>query len=197
MTTNSYILRENIFLIGDVDSQIIGNKLPSKKQILKVLFFNMRRLNYSLRESALLVVKEVFIFWEKAGIPVQTLQKCTEKVEKMYNNWRSIQKRAGQKSNETKEMEFKRSIEMLFDIASSAEILQGIDERKINFLNNQRNPERIGFIGDTQPIYDEDLTFEEINFILEKRKQTKYEREQSTIGTRIHSLDKNMMLVIY
>lgn len=59
---------ETVFLIGDVDVQITGNKLPTKLQVLKVLFFHLRCLN---RESSSLneVIKEVLIFWSKAGIP--------------------------------------------------------------------------------------------------------------------------------
>ena len=76
LLTSARFLRKNIYLIGDVDCQIIGNKLPSKKQVLKVLFFYMRKLNLNLRDSATLVSKEVSVFWEKARIPSQTLKKC-------------------------------------------------------------------------------------------------------------------------
>lgn len=92
MEKDNYFLRDNIFLIGDGDSQIVGNKLPCKKQVLKVLFFNMRHLKRNLRDSASLVTKEIFVFWEKAKIPVQTMHKCIEKVEKLYYDWRSIPK---------------------------------------------------------------------------------------------------------
>lgn len=38
--TSRIILRQNIDLIGDVDTQIIDNKLPSKLQVLKVFFLS-------------------------------------------------------------------------------------------------------------------------------------------------------------
>lgn len=176
----------HIFLFGDVSSQIVGNKLPTEKQVLRVLFSNIRQLKYSLRQSATLVVKEVWIFWEKAGIPVQTLHRCVEKVESLYNCWRSLQKRAGKKCNELKELDFKRRIDLLFDIACSPEASQGIDERIMAFLTNQRKPELIGFIGDIQTIYDENITAEEMGSIRERGRKAKYEREKSTIGMNIH-----------
>ena len=71
MMTGKYDLREKVFLINDIKHQIVGNKLPTKKQVSKVFFFNMRRLNLSARERAMFVAKEVIVFWEKAGIPVQ------------------------------------------------------------------------------------------------------------------------------
>lgn len=95
MTSSKYDLQENVYLIGDVNHQIVGNKLPNKKQVLKVLFFNMRRLNLSLRESAILVVKKVIIFWDKAGIPVRAIGKCTDKVVNLYQKWQTLQKHAG------------------------------------------------------------------------------------------------------
>lgn len=41
-----------IFLVGHISNQIIGSKLPSKKQVLSVLFFNKRKVNLNLRDSA-------------------------------------------------------------------------------------------------------------------------------------------------
>lgn len=78
-------LRNNIYLIGSETNQILGSKLPSNKQVLQVLFYNMRCVKISLRESARLVVSETVIFWQKARIPFREPQHCIAKLEVLYN----------------------------------------------------------------------------------------------------------------
>ncbi|KAK0073705.1 hypothetical protein PV326_013147 [Microctonus aethiopoides] len=68
----------------------------------------------------------------------------------------------------------------------NTEALQGIDERIMVFLTNQRKPERIGFIGDIQTIYDE-----EMDSIQERRRKAKYEREKSTIDNVVQLVDSS------
>ena len=85
-------LRHNIYLLGDIDLQICGNKLPSKKQVLKVLFYNLREVKLSLRESADLVLREMQIFWAKARLFIQHNSRCTDKVIQLYEKWRNLLK---------------------------------------------------------------------------------------------------------
>lgn len=81
-----------VYLIGSFSPQIIGNKLPSKKQVLKVLFFNLRIVRLNLQESARLTIQETVVFWNKARIPTQSEKNCVPKLKKLYEDWRSIQK---------------------------------------------------------------------------------------------------------
>lgn len=60
------ILRDNIYLVDHLTNEIDGSKLPSDMQVLRTLFFNLRVVKLNIRDSAKLVIKEVFIFWEKA-----------------------------------------------------------------------------------------------------------------------------------
>lgn len=55
-------LRNHIYLIERETNQILGSKLPSNKQVLQVLFYNMRCVKLSLRESACLVIPETNFF---------------------------------------------------------------------------------------------------------------------------------------
>lgn len=59
--TNKINLRENIYLIKHTTHQLFGCKLPSNKQVLRVLFHNMREVKLSLRDSARLAIEEVII----------------------------------------------------------------------------------------------------------------------------------------
>lgn len=110
---------EDIFLVGKVSEQIIGNKLPSKRQVLSVIFFNLRKLNKNLRESSTLALEEVLVFWKKASIPVKKKDRCIQQVQTLYNEWRNLQKGATRESeNEVKKrQEFIGELDNLFDIA--------------------------------------------------------------------------------
>lgn len=135
-----------IFLVGHISNQIIGSKLPSIKQVLSVLFFNMRKVNLNLRDSAKLVIREVIIFWEKARIPVREEYHLLKKVESIYNEWRNLQKHSTRKSAKDRKNEeiFVNKLNDIFDIAHA----RALDIMKIEsdkqFLIAQRTKGRPG-----------------------------------------------------
>jgi len=47
---------DEVYLVGNVNNHIVGRKLPSIKQVLSVLFYNLRHVKLNLRESARLVL---------------------------------------------------------------------------------------------------------------------------------------------
>lgn len=87
-------LRKNsyTFLIGYTSNQIVGGKLPSIRQMLLILFYNMHEAHLNLHKSLKLVIKEVSVFWRKARIPVSAEQYCVIKLQKLYYEWRNLQK---------------------------------------------------------------------------------------------------------
>ena len=72
-------LRKKVFLVEFEEQQIIGSKLPSNLQVLRVLLYNMRYIKLSLRLKAHLVVDEVKVFWTKANLPIRDHQRCVGK----------------------------------------------------------------------------------------------------------------------
>lgn len=137
----------NIFLIGKVESQILGAKLPSMKQVLQVFFNQMRYNNGVLRQSARDAVKMAIAFWERARIPTQTEIKCIQKLEKLYEEWRSLQKtrNSAYESVRIKEKEFSDKIEnYIFDIAASDAFEQMKIQEDKDFLIEQRKKGRPG-----------------------------------------------------
>jgi len=62
MTTKRH-LRENIYLKGHTLHQLFGCKWSSNKEILRVLFYNLREVKLNVRDSARLVIDKVLIFW--------------------------------------------------------------------------------------------------------------------------------------
>lgn len=146
VTKNSLRESKCIFLIGYSSNQIVGSKLPSNKQILSVLFFNMREVKLNLHQSATLVIQEAIIFWRKARIPTRTEQKCVEKLENLYQEWRNLQKLEHRKSatQMEKNAQFISKLDDLFDVANANALdLMSIDEDRA-FLIAQRKKGRPG-----------------------------------------------------
>ena len=63
-------LRNPMFVLGETTDSISGNKLPTNKQVLKLLFHFTRQTKKTLAESLRLVIDEVYKFGSRAGIPV-------------------------------------------------------------------------------------------------------------------------------
>ena len=59
-----------LWLLGSEDTEITGTKLPSKRQVLCVLLHHHTALKKTIHRSAMAVIKEVLLFWNKARIPV-------------------------------------------------------------------------------------------------------------------------------
>lgn len=138
--------KEKLYLLEHDESQIIGAKLPSNGQVLRVLFYNLRKVKLNLRSSAHLVVKEVEVLWEKARIPTKKFQRSIEKVELLYQEWKTLQKTCKRRNQlqEKKEQDFINKLDDLFDIAhANALDIISIQEDKL-FLLNQRKKGRPG-----------------------------------------------------
>lgn len=138
--------RSKVFLVGVIDQQITGSKLPSKRQCLSVLFYNMRFVGITLTESASLVIDECLIFWKKARIPTQDKAHCVKKLKKLYETLRNLEK-SNKKTSEQcrkKERDFDESLDNLFDIAHAEALnIIKIEEDK-QFLLLQREKGRVG-----------------------------------------------------
>lgn len=137
----SYDLRQNLPFIGYSTYQIVANyNLPTVKQVLAVLFYNLRKLSNSLDMSAKLVIEECVIFYKKNNIPTQETHKCVEKLKTEYQKWRKITKNSKRKSEtqQKNEAEYEKSINKLFDIAKSNAIEVIENENDKRFLHEQR-----------------------------------------------------------
>ncbi|KAF2897735.1 hypothetical protein ILUMI_08441 [Ignelater luminosus] len=136
--------RTTIYLIGAMKNQILGSKLPSQKDCLSVLFYNMRVVNMNLSDAANLVIDECLIFWKKARIPTKHRSDCVKKLKRLYETWRNLEKSCKRLSDtqKSKEKIFEGNMNNLFDIAHvNALSLISIEEDK-EFLIAQRKPDR-------------------------------------------------------
>jgi len=113
--------RIKIFLVGTMNNQITGSKLPSKRNCLSVLYYNMRYVHLNLNSSALLTIDECLIYWKKARIPTQDRDNCAKKLKKLYEELRSLEKNKTKIGNlyQVREKQFEETLDDLFDIAHS------------------------------------------------------------------------------
>lgn len=173
VTRNSLRESKYIFLIGHSSNQIVGSKLPSNKQVLSVLFFNMREVNLNLHQSATLVIQEAIIFWRKARIPTKTEQKCVTKLEELYQEWRNLQKSEYRKSatQMEKNTQFVSKLDDLFDVSNANALDLMSNEEDRAFLIAQRQKGRTGsLLGIDQKTYKKEKTIEDRKQATNKRK---------------------------
>lgn len=148
------VLRKDceVFLIGTYSSQIVGNKLPSKREVLKVLFFNLREVKLKLQVGARLAICETLLFWEKARIPTQSEKNCIPKLKTLYEEWRDLQKYAGKNQEKKsarqveKENKFVAELDDIFDIAAENALTSMTNQEDMQFLRKQREKGRPGYM---------------------------------------------------
>ena len=134
--------------VGYICNQIVGAKLPSNRQVLRVFFYNvgLRVVNLTAKESASLVIQEVKIFCQKARIPTRRNDHCIVKLLKLYDEWKSLQKNLTRNAGKQKEKRdlFEEIMDDLFGIAYSDALEQIKIEEDKNFLLLQRKKGRPG-----------------------------------------------------
>ena len=81
-----------IYLLGFTNASINGTRLPSRKQALQFFFHQLKINKKTVRESSDITIKTVADFWNKAYMPTTTLQHAIARLEKIYNEWRKLQK---------------------------------------------------------------------------------------------------------
>lgn len=174
---------QKIDLIGNVSHQITGAKLPSNRQVLQVLFYNMRFVNLSAKQSAKLAIDAVQIFWHQARIPIREGHKCIEKLLKLYEKWKNFQKTiSGKRSNAQKQAveTFVEHLDELFDIAAADALVQIVIVEDRQFLEMQRQKGRPGCMaGVDMALWDRERKAQERKDKKAARKR-KYEEEKSS-----------------
>lgn len=154
MSSSSRTLRKDdaVFLVGNYSPQIITKKLPSKRDVLKVLFFNLREVKLDLQDGARLTIRETRLFWEKGRIPTQSEKNCIPKLKKLYEEWRGLQKCAGMTREDKsanqlqKEDKFVEELDDLFDIAAADALTSMKNAEDVEFLKKQREKGRPGYM---------------------------------------------------
>lgn len=125
--------------------QIVTDKLPSNRDVLSVLFFNMKlHSGKNVRVSAKLTFSELVVFWEKAGIPIRDETRCIDKIVKLRQELKDLRKSTRRPSNIAKENAFYAKLDLLFDISHHNALKKLKSEISKQFLLAQRLPTRLG-----------------------------------------------------
>ncbi|KAG7158405.1 hypothetical protein Hamer_G027380 [Homarus americanus] len=167
-----------IYLVGQPASSIRGSKLPTMRQVLK-FFFHTVNESSDRQETIKETVRNVLTFWNLARIKTISERGCREKLTRLWEHWRSLQKSRDRAAKDKVE-NFKSQLDLLWDIGApdavedieKNRLLTPADKQQdIAFYQDQRG-ERKAFMGGNDKI-----------FAAKKRKQEeRVEKQRSKQG---------------
>lgn len=138
---------ESFYLVGGTIHEILGSKLPSRRQVIQLMLHHLGMKNNSL-ESAKQTANAVESFWKRGGITAMENHSLVSKIQKFFSEYKALKKasknRLQMNTNlfKTREKAFIDDLDELFDIASSD--LSGVTEASKHFLMQQRMKGRPG-----------------------------------------------------
>ena len=141
--------KKNIYLIGSCESEIPGAKLPSYRQAFRYFLHLHKEDEKTIRDASRQTIQVISSFWAKAGIPVRAPQFSILKMEKVYTDWKGLQKHKARTTlaHKEKEDEFVTRLDDLFDIAHADALTLITVQEDRDFLLCQRQNGRPGSIG--------------------------------------------------
>lgn len=114
---------DDIWLLGKPILELPACRIPTKGDVIRLFFYLkdglMKHEKHSSCNGAVAdkVVIEVQQQWAKTGIEIQRKDKVKAKILDLYDNYRTLQKKKGCKSNEEKEKIFSEELKQYFFIA--------------------------------------------------------------------------------
>ena len=81
-----------IWLVGSTSAAITGSKLPSNRQVFSRFFYLHTDQNKTIQDSATTTARELFVFWEKARIPVRQEYNIINKIKDLFGKWQMLKK---------------------------------------------------------------------------------------------------------
>lgn len=139
-----------IYILNETIPEILGSKLPSKKEVLQLLLHHTTVSNLEIKVAAKKIVDPILYFWSGAEIPTMEPHNIVKKIVKLCDAYklleRSSKNRLQKDTNlfKNRELDFIFEMNNLFDIASSN--LSEASENAIQILYQQRQTGRPGNI---------------------------------------------------
>lgn len=148
-SSEKYNLRSSsaTYLLGEEVTDILGSKLPSKKQVLGFFIHShFSKSKLSLRDCAKLTFTEVIKFWVMARIPTKEDYHCYDQIIELYEKWQDIKKHRDRRTPAQikKEEIFVDEMDDLFDIAHANAMTKIKIPQDKMFLQLQRQKGRVG-----------------------------------------------------
>ena len=149
MTAYNTRSASSIWLVGATNETFQTSKLPSRGDILKVLFYYHTDEAMSLKESIDKSVSLLLPIWEMARIPTKARNHVVEHVRKLHAEWQCLKKNINRSSatNLSNQEKFCERLDDLFDIAHQGAMSTIKIEEDRLFLVAQREKGRRGKMG--------------------------------------------------
>lgn len=178
--------RSELFLIGQPCSNIMGTKLPSRRQVLKMYFYGTGNRKMNANDSSYLVTDTVMVFWRQAFIPTRHRGDVKKKVQSLVAEWIALQRNTlrGGEAQKRKEADFVNKLDDLFDIAHANALEMVVNPEDAVFLQMQREKGRKGTIAGVDTIFTNQVKrrSEREEQEEERLKRAKQHNEAATAG---------------
>ena len=158
-TTSTTRSATDTYLIGQPTSSIGGSKLPTTRQVLK-FFFHAANEAGDRQNAFRETVQSVLTFWNMARIKTTSERGCREKLTRLWEQWRRLQKSQDRASKDKVE-KFKSELDLLWDIGApdaveniqTSRLLTPADKQQdIAFYQDQRG-KRQGYMSGNDKVF--------------------------------------------
>jgi len=172
-----------MWLIGQVQTELPGNVLPTTGDVLKYFFYYHHVLKKSVPESAKCASHILINIWNRARILTSHQPYVIAKLKEVVDEYNLIKKNRGRNSvtQHSREQHFIEKQKQLFDIAcNNAESLIKIDEDK-TFLEDQRTSRRMHMSGEDKKLSQKEARAVQRRQIEEEQKKREEERKRENV----------------
>ena len=168
----------SVWLVGVTDENFKTSKLPSRGEVLKVLFHHHVKKKETLKNSIENTASKLLAIWDMARIPTRASAHVIEQLRKLHAEWQGLKKNINRKSdtNLANQQMFQNSLDNLFDIAHAEAMSLIVIEEDRLFLQAQRETGRRG----TMSGIDRALTLKEDRAIKRKAAAAKYKMKATS-----------------
>ncbi|KAG7168695.1 hypothetical protein Hamer_G028045 [Homarus americanus] len=167
-----------IYLVGQPASSIRGSKLPTMGQVLK-FFFHTVNESGDRQETFKETVRNVLTFWNLARIKTISERGCREKLTRLWEHWRSLQKSRDRAAKDKVE-NFKSQLDLLWDIGAP-DAVEDIEKNRL--LTPADKQQDIAFYQDQRGERKAFMSGNDKIFAAKKRKQEeRVEKQRSKQG---------------
>ena len=97
--------KTELFLLGQPITNLVGAKLPSKGEVLRLFYHLHLHKCHTIRQAAASVVDQVTAFWDKARIPMRRKDHCITQMENLHAQWLAIKKNKSRQSTKQQQRE--------------------------------------------------------------------------------------------
>jgi len=150
--------KTQIWLVGQMASRLKTTRLPSKKEVLGLFFYNKVIKKQTIRASAHSTALSVLEIWKNANIPTKLKKDVVARVENIFKEWQKLKKNKENKAKrsenlQNKEKKWQSQLVDLFDIGHARALKLIRNKEVMNFLESQRKMGQEGNLRSIKKIF--------------------------------------------